>query len=270
MRRRFDYHLHTEHSMDCEMPLETLCEAALAAGVDEICLTEHTEFGHPLPGTDVPPAITAWLADIERARVNYPALTIRAGIEIGDNPACRDRIKAWHFALPLDFRLLSLHLVDNEDPYFPETFDGKEQRAFYRRYVESKLESALAWAPDEYDAMAHLGYCAKFAPYPLPERPLRWRHAPDAFDALFRRLAEGGKALEVNTSGRRKLGEFIPDRELLTRFAALGGEFVTIGSDAHIPEHVGNHLDDAAALAKSCGIRWQATFDQRRLIPIAL
>lgn len=267
---RADYHLHTEHSMDCRMPLAQLCEAAIAAGLQEICITDHTEFGHPDPRSDIPPDPERWLADIEGARAAYPQLVIRAGIEIGDNPRCRDRIKAWHFALPLDFRLLSLHLIDNEDPYFPEFFADKTQDAFYRRYVESKLESVLAWTPDSFDAVAHLGYCAKFAPYPVESRPLRYRHAPEAFDALFAVLAENGKALEINTSGHRTMGECIPDRELIERFAACGGEFVTIGSDAHVPEYVGSWFDDAAALAGACGIRYMLTFDGRKPIPHAL
>lgn len=265
-----DYHLHTNHSMDCDMTLDALCGAAAAAGLEEICVTDHTEFGHPDAASDKPPAVTGWLDDIRRAREAYPALTIRAGIEIGDNPLCRDKIKAWHFALPLDFRLLSLHLIDNDDPYFPGFFQNKSQDTFYRRYVESKLESAMAWDLDTFDAMAHLGYCAKFAPYPKERRPLRYRHAPDAFDALFRRLAEGGKALEINTSGMRTLGECIPDRELITRFQELGGEFVTLGSDAHTPRHVGNWLEYAGGLAKDCGIRYMLTFDARRPIPVAL
>lgn len=267
---RFDYHLHTLHSMDCRMPLKDLCKAALLAGLQEICLTEHTEFGHPDAASDRPPDPDRWLADIADARRRYPSLTIRAGMEIGDNPLCRDRIKAWHAALPLDFKLLSLHLIDQEDPYFPDFFADRDQDAFYRRYVESKLESALAWAPDEYDAMAHLGYCAKFAPYPVSKRPLRFRHAPDQFDALFRLLAEGGKALEINTSGMRTMGECIPGRELLSRFRELGGEFVTLGSDAHVPEFVGGWLDEARELAKACGFRYALTFAQRKPIPVAL
>ena len=265
-----DYHLHTSFSMDSDMPMEALCEAALRAGLQEICLTEHTEFGHPDANADRPPVILDWLREIERCRGKYPTLLIRAGIEIGDNPRCRERIKAWHFALPLDFRLLSLHLIDNEDPYFPAFFDGRVQTSFYHRYVECKLESILAWEPEEYDAMAHLGYCAKFAPYATKERPLRYHHAPDVLDALFRRLAEGGKALEINTSGHKTMGECIPDRELLTRFRELGGEFVTLGSDAHVPEFVGKWISDARLLARECGFRYMLTFEQRRAIPVLL
>ena len=272
---RVDYHVHTNHSMDCDMPMDALCEAALAAGLDEICITEHTEFGHPDPSSDRPPDPDTWFKEISRVREKYP-LRIRAGMEIGDNPRCRERIKAWHFALPLDYRLLSLHLIDNEDPYFPSFFEGKVQETFYRRYVEAKLESCLAWAPAEYDAMAHLGYCAKFAPYPPLERPLRYHHAPDVFDALFTRLAESGKALEINTSGRRQakdgssMGECIPGPELLSRFREMGGEFVTLGSDAHQPQSVGAWLDEAREMAMACGFRYMLTFEGRTPIPIPL
>lgn len=252
------------------MTTDVLGEAAIAAGINEICITDHTEFGHPDAESDKPPVIDAWLADIAEMRERFPQLTIRAGIEIGDNPLCRDRIKEWHFAIPLDFRLLSLHLIDNEDPYFPDFFLNKQQDTFYRRYVESKLESVLAWEPDTYDSVAHLGYCAKFAPYPVEERPLRYKHAPDVFDALFLQLARHGKALEINTSGIRKMGECIPGQELLSRYAELGGEFVTIGSDAHRPEHVGNWLDTAREMAKACGLRYMLTFKERQPIPVAL
>lgn len=267
---RADYHLHSSHSMDCKMSMDTLCQAAIAAGLNEICLTDHTDLGHPDSTTDIPPTIPEWLAEIELMREKYPELVIRAGLEIGDNPQCRDRIKEWHFSIPLDFRLLSLHLVDNEDPYFANFYDDKTQEHIYRRYVESKLESISNWTPDSYDSVAHLGYCAKFAPYPLEIRPLRYHHAPDAFDALFEILAENDKALEINTSGHKTMGECIPDRELLTRFHELGGQFVTIGSDAHLPEYVGSWNDLARALAKECGFRYMLTFDQRKPIPVLL
>lgn len=267
---RFDYHLHTSHSMDCDMSLDLLCRAALAAGLSEICVTDHTEFGHPDPGVDVPPVMADLICDVQRARVAYPRLLIRLGLEIGDNPACRERILAWHAAQPLDFRLLSLHLIDEMDPYNPLFYAQADQDTLYRRYVQCKLESALAWPTDSYDAFAHLGYCAKFAPYAPDKCPLRYRHAPDAFDALFTVLAQSGKALEINTSGYKTLGECLPDRELLSRFHALGGEFVTIGSDAHVPEFVGKWTDEARALAKSCGFRYALTFSQRMPIPVVL
>lgn len=252
------------------MSISDLCEASIHRGLTEICITEHTEFGHPDHAADVPPCIEQWAKEIDEARCMYQTLEIKKGIEIGDNPLERERIKKWHAALDVDFLLLSLHLVKQQDPYYGDIYNGRSQKSVYHEYVEAKLESALAWHADEYDAFAHLGYCAKFAPYPIEKRPLRWHHAPELFDQLFKILSQNGKALEINTSGMRTMGQFIPDKELLTRFHELGGEFVTIGSDAHRKENVGNWISDAQNLAIACGFRYQLTFTKRKAIPIRL
>ena len=165
-----DYHVHSEYSFDSTAELELLCDAARAKGVREFCLTEHIDPGHP--DCDQPPDFDAWLRDIARCRAEYPDLCIRTGLEIGDNAARRAQIVQTLDALALDFRLLSLHLVEGLDPYDPAFYEGRTQEQAYRRYVEVKLESVLHF-PD-YDAVAHLGYCGKFAPYPPALRPLRW------------------------------------------------------------------------------------------------
>ena len=103
--RRMDYHLHTNHSMDGRQTMPELCETMLARGVQEIALTEHIEPGHPEEEMDVPPVWADWFAEIARCRAAYPALIIRSGIEIGDNPLCRAETKALLDTLPLDFRL---------------------------------------------------------------------------------------------------------------------------------------------------------------------
>lgn len=266
----FDYHLHSTHSMDGGQTMPELCAAAVRAGLSEICLTEHLELGHPSPGADVPPVMPAFFAELETLRAQYPTLAIRAGIEIGDNPACRDRIRAWLGALPLDFRLLSLHLIDGMDPYDRVFYKTGDQSTLYRRYAEAKLASALAWGFDAYDAFAHIGYCGRYAPYAAAERPLRYAHAPDAFDALLKHLANGGKAVEVNASGYGETGEMLPHASILRRFAELGGTFVTLGSDAHEPAQVGAYMREAAAYAQSCGIRYALTFEKRVPKPVSL
>ena len=92
--RRMDYHLHTNHSMDGRQTMPELCETMMARGVQEIALTEHIEPGHPEEEMDVPPVWADWFAEIARCRAAYPALVIRSGIEIGDNPLCRAETKA--------------------------------------------------------------------------------------------------------------------------------------------------------------------------------
>ena len=42
----FDYHVHSEFSADCTVPMRDSCEAAIAAGVTEIAFTDHVEHQH--------------------------------------------------------------------------------------------------------------------------------------------------------------------------------------------------------------------------------
>lgn len=261
-----DYHVHSEHSPDSTAELELICDAALAKDVREFCVTDHIDPGHPT--CDQPPVFNAWLADIARCREEYPGLVIRTGLEIGDNAALREDILRMIDPLPLDFRLLSLHLVDGLDPYDSAFFEGRTQEEAYRRYVEVKLESVLHFS--DYDAVAHLGYCGKFAPYPPAVRALRWRHAPDHIDMLLRFLAQNGKALEINTSGLKQTDSPIPGWDILRRFAELGGEFVTLGSDAHAPEYLAYRFDDARRIAVSAGLKWGVTFKNRKPTPYKL
>ncbi len=263
--RKMDYHLHSTHSMDGHQTLEEICRQAIALGLDEICVTDHIEPHHPDPGVDKPPVFPVWLVEVAAVREKYPSLVIRQGIEIGDNAPYRQEIEATLDALPLDFRLLSLHLVDNVDPYRPEYFKGKTQEQAYYRYAEQRLESILHFT--DYDAIAHLGYVGKFAPFPPETRPFRYHHAPDLLDALLTHLAQNGKALEINASGLRQTDSPIPGADIIKRYLELGGELFTFGSDAHQRDHIYQHVDRAKEIARSCGARWQASYQERKCIP---
>ena len=196
-QRRMDYHLHTVHSFDGEQSMDELCADMVSKGVQEICLTEHIEPGHPGEGVDVPPIWDVWFMEIEAMRRKYPTLTIRAGVEIGDNAPLRDQIKADLDRLPLDFRLLSLHLVDGVDCYDVDRFfAGKTRDQAYRAYAEAKAESILAW--EDFDSVAHIGYVAKYSAYTGEERPLRYQDAPDAFDAIMKHIIRLDKCLELS------------------------------------------------------------------------
>lgn len=56
--------------------------------------------------------------------------------------------------------------------------------------------------------------------------------------------------MEINTSGVDRVGEFLPSARFLQRFYELGGRVVTVGSDAHTPDRVGQHVDRALSLLK--------------------
>lgn len=264
-----DDHVHSTYSFDGNDSVEAIARRAQEIGLQEVCLTEHIEPHHPDPACDMPPVFEAWLGEIDRVQALIPEVKLRRGIEIGDNAPFREEIYATLRALPLDYHLLSLHLVDNLDPYDHKAFfAGRGRDEAYRRYVEVQLESVLHFT--DYDALAHLGYCGKFAPFSREECPLRWRDAPDHLDVLLRTMAEQGKALEINTSGLKRTDSPIPGWDILRRFRELGGEFVTLGSDAHRAEDLTYCFGEALRIAIYAGFRWGVVFEQRQRKPYAL
>ena len=136
-----------------------------------------------------------------------------------------------------------------------------------REYFEACLQLAR-W--DRVDALAHLGYLRRYAArdgVSLDYTPCR-----ELIDQILRTLIETGKALELNTSGfRYGLPEWIPDIGVWRRYRALGGELVTIGSDAHRPCDIGAGHREAQALLRELGFRWFCYYRARRpvMVPLA-
>lgn len=264
-----DYHVHSIHSFDGHQLMDELCMTMLSKGVEEFCLTEHIEPGHPDPDVDIPPIWDVWMEDIHQMRQKYPQLTIRAGVEIGDNSIYRKAVEKKLRELALDYHLLSLHLVNGVDCYDVEKYyTGKSRAKAYRDYLEAKAESVMAW--HDFDCVAHIGYVSRYAPYDASEKPIRYADAPDAIDAIFRKMIQEGKCLEVNTSGMISTGEPFPSYELIKRYIALGGELFTFGSDAHRTERDGEGIEDAKAMVRSLGGKYQAGFCKRKMTVYAL
>lgn len=263
-QRRMDYHLHTFHSMDGRQSMDDLCRTMAAQGVEEICLTEHIEPGHPDPNADIPPNWPVYMEEIRQMRDKYPMLIIRTGVEIGDNPVLRAQIRADLDKLPLDFRLLSLHLVNGVDPYYRQQyFAGKTRNQAYREYAEAKAESILAWT--DFDSVAHIGYAAKYSAFTGPEQAIVYADAPDVFDAILRHIIDLGKCLEVNTSGFAATGDTFAHSSIIRRYIELGGENFTFGSDSHAVDRNYEGIERAKDMVRALGGKYQASFDQRRM-----
>jgi len=84
----------------------------------------------------------------------------------------------------------------------------------------------------------------------------------DEIADILRTAIDKGMALELNTAGLKKLTRAVnPEPWIIKLFKDLGGACVAIGSDAHHALDIGFGIDQAAELAKSCGITLGAYFE---------
>ncbi len=258
-----DYHIHSDCSGDGKSPMRAQIAESLKKGVKKLCFTEHVDIGvlDGLFDTD----LALYARVFEDARRAYPDLPLFMGLELGFVPEQILDLLGRCAALPLDFHLLSVHLVNGIDPYDQELFfKDKTRDQAAAEYLQTVLASVRDF-PD-YDAVAHIGYVFKFTGDRFP--PLRHEDAPDVLDEILKIIIQKGKALELNTS--RWKGEGMPGWDLFDRYRELGGELVTLGSDSHHVSTVAKGFPEAVEALKAKGFRYLATYEQRRLVPEAL
>lgn len=107
--------------------------------------------------------------------------------------------------------------------------------------------------------------------------PKKFGFRPSNYESVVRRMTEiyacaaaKGICLELNTAGLRVAAdEIYPSPELL-RAAFRAGMKITLGSDAHKPEHVAYAFDRAAELARSVGWTTHTAFVRGEAVELPL
>ena len=82
---------------------------------------------------------------------------------------------------------------------------------------------------------------------------------------VLKLIISKGKGIEINTSGLRQAPrETMPGVDVLKLYHELGGEILTIGSDAHRAEDVAEGIDIAIENAKQAGFKHLTVFNNRK------
>lgn len=263
---RCDAHMHTSFSTDSDTAAEEMIEHAVSKGLEAICITDHLDLDFPFY-EDL--GEYAFLLDLEKyvqkladLRKKYAdRLRVRTGIELGLQPHLADIYRKLTADYPLDFVIGSIHLVHGKDPYYRETFGEISDDGLYRAAFETTLENVSA--ADCFDVLGHLDYVVRYGREQA--KGYSYSKYADVLDAILRIIIEKGKGLELNTAGfKYGLGFCNPHPDILRRYRELGGEIVTIGSDAHEPEHIAWEFARAAEILQACGFRYYAEFESRR------
>ncbi len=260
-----DFHLHSSFSGDSDTPMEEMILRGIELGLTQMCFTEHNDLDYPA-GEDGPSDIfelnaDAYLYELLKLREKYAdRIEILFGVELGLQPHLTRQNAAFVKEHDYDFVIASSHVCHGQDPYYPSFYEGRAQEAAYREYFESILENLRSYS--NFDVYGHLDYVVRYGPD--RDEGYSYEVYRDIFDKILHRLIDIEKGIELNTAGLAKgLREPNPCIGVLKRYRELGGEIVTIGSDAHRPAQIAYAFDRAAEILKDCGFRYYATFAKR-------
>ncbi len=262
-----DFHTHTTFSTDGKgAPKDMLCRAA-ALGLKYYCITDHMDYGYPGGEgafTFSPEDDFSALHPLQKHMEGRLKLSV--GVELGlrNEPELLKTLPKQYEALlsdwPFDFVIGSTHVLEYQDPYYPAFWERHSPEEGVRLYLESVLENTRAY--DGFQVYGHLDYILRYLPDGTQVDMRRFR---DLYDAILKQLLAKGKGIELNTSNyARGASEPHPDSWVLSRYRELGGELLTVGSDAHLPERIAYDFARAEKLLLRLGYRYYTTFSEKK------
>lgn len=280
-----DYHLHCEYSDDSNEPMENQIQEAITLGLDEMCFTDHVDYGIKRDWDD-PEGIIIRHAiehgkevDLVLANVNYPkyfealnmyqkkyasSISIKKGLEFGIQSITVDAYEKLYASYQddLDFILFSMHQVNNLEFWTQDFQKGKTQKEYNDEYYKEIYQTMQIF--HHYSCLAHLDLLARYDEngiYPF-------ENEKDIIAEILKYVIRDGKGIEINTSSwKYGLKDTQPSRAILKLYKDLGGKIITVGSDAHETKYLASHIKDAYAILKNeIGINEICTFDHMQPI----
>ncbi len=255
-----DYHLHSKYSFDGAHELRDICETAIERGLSEIAITDHMDIYSDKPYEYILDCKSLY-KELEEMKEAYRGrLKVLSGVEYGQPQANRKEALRFLAEYPLDFIIGSIHnLWDDKDAY-DYNYNETDYHVVYDGYVEWLYTLAAEY---DYDVLGHVTYPSRYV-YMQTGIEVDVRQYQEQYVEIFKKVIERGKGIELNMSGiARGLKDTMPDMYLLKLYRELGGEIITVGSDAHLLEHVGIVTKQGYEMLKEAGFRYFTVYDRR-------
>lgn len=261
---RADYHMHTFLSKDSNASPESMAEGAIAKGLETICFTDHEDKDYKIDGEESVVDTEKYFKVMEELRGKYEGrLDIKIGIELGLQPHLGGFFTRYTKKYPFDFVIGSVHVVGGKDPYYPDFFAEISDEEGYRMTLEETLRDIQVF--HDFDVLGHIDYVVRYGKE--KERAYSYKQFAPVIDEILRFLIEHGKGIELNMAGFKYGLPFAhPHPEVLKRYRELGGEIITVGADAHRPEHIAYDFQRVHAILEGCGFKYYTEFADRKPI----
>lgn len=254
-----DSHVHTTISHDGKSSMDEYIDIAKEKGIDEITFTEHYDIYDGI-NTKLK---TLNIVDYYKEYLKHKDSDVKVnfGIEMGLQPDLVDKIEYDMISWPFDFIIGSSHITCKKDiAKDPSFFEGLTSKEAYLNYFKEVLENIKLYR--YFNVYGHLDYVVRYGGY--DENKIEYNEFKEILDEILNTLIKKNKGIEINTSGiRYGLNSPHPNIDILKRYKELGGEIITVGSDAHVATDLGKDFDIAYDILEEVGFNEVAVFHDR-------
>ncbi|MDU1348623.1 histidinol phosphate phosphatase [uncultured Clostridium sp.] len=239
----FDTHIHTDFSSDSNMHIKDVISSAKKLNLG-IIITDHIDLNYPDKTK-----FNVDLKDYFKSYNPYRSNNILIGIELGmdmDYKAENEQISY----NPFDHIIGSQHTVNGIDIYDQSLYKGKSKNEIFSLYFENMISSIKTHS--YINTLAHIDFISRYCPY--EDKELYYSEHGDYIDEVIKLCLSNGISLEINT---RRLNDPTSIENLIDiykRYHELGGKYITIGSDAHIPSSIGVYFKQALEICDYVGL----------------
>lgn len=258
----YDYHIHSNYSGDSGLPMKDACERAIRLGLKEIAFVDHLDVDYPDYDYVFEVNFGDYSRKIDELNSIYKGrLKIIKGIEIGIQPHVLEETKRRVDAYNFDFIISSVHAAEKKDFHSGAYYKDKSAYEAFKLYFDELLFSVNNYT--DYDVQGHLDIVRRYNSY--YEGKVDYSEFFELIDSILKKIIADNKGIEINTSGfKYNVNTAIPDIDLLERYKKLGGEIITVGSDAHSFEYIAYKFDVVYEMLKKAGFSYITTYDKRK------
>ena len=264
----FDSHVHSQYSDDSEQTFAEIYRAAVEKGLCGLTVTDHANLSI-IEEDSTFECIAASAKEAKNTNKRFGnEVQVFCGVEVSEHFDDPDNTQKILNLADYDAVIGSVHRLEFgrwKDFYskisFDESFPLEELYGYMDKYFKYLLRVA---EQADYDILAHLTCPLRYINGKY-HRGLRLEPYREVIDEILHCLLQRNKALEVNTSGIRGIYDnLMPDLWIIQRYFDMGGRLITLGSDAHTPDRVGNAFEETATMLSQIGFPGYYHYEHRQ------
>ena len=276
MRNYIDCHTHTRFSVDSDADIIGMIEKAMSLGLSAYAVTDHCECNRWYSEEHYPDETTYRYFDfgrdfensvtaVTKLKEKYDGkLNLICGVEMGQGNQVPEIAEKIVSDKRLDFVIGSMHQLPKTEDFAFIEYDKmtvEEMEKLLEKYF-MEVYNLSKWG--KFDILGHLTYPLRYIEDKGNIKVDMSRYE-EIIREIFKSIIYNGKGIEINTSGlRQKYGKPFPEYRFVKMYKELGGEILSVGSDAHTVADLGKGVADGAEIAKQAGFKYLCFFKERK------